>query len=141
MTRWRRVALSFLSALTAELILGISFGIPGDKHLLFERVFGFVYFASILVIPGWLLSLPLVISFNRIDGWRMWVLAISGSLIGPVIMGAIYLQSEFTMPSTTTWAPGSINFAYMATAISVLTTGIYLTTLKLLSRPTPALSS
>jgi hypothetical protein len=139
MTRWKRVALSLASALTAELLVGISLSFRGDKHLLFERLFGFVWFASFLVIAGWMLSLPLVISFDRIDGWRIWVLAVIGSLIGPAIMGTIYLQSELTTPPAT-WTHGSINFVYMATAISILTTAIYLISLKLFSRPTPPLS-
>jgi hypothetical protein len=60
-TRLRRVGLSLLSSILAELLVGLACSIASGKTLFFEHVFGFVYFASILVIPGWLIALPIIV--------------------------------------------------------------------------------
>ncbi len=134
MSRWKRAGLSLASALLAELLVGIAMSVQGNRSLFLDRSVVFLWFASFLVLPGWLIALPLVLSINRTDGWRLWLLAILGTLIGPVLVGIIGLVITLNSPPTTTWNSGALDFAYVATAISVLTTAIYLISLKALSR-------
>ncbi len=141
MTRWKRVVLSFASAITAELVLGISFGIPGDKHLLFEHVFGFIYFASILVIPGWLIALPIIVVPKKADSLPIWKLAVIGTLIGPGIMFAIGIYAAIANHTGLNYKREAYYLVGLAAVVSFLTTAIYLTALKLFSSPTKILSS
>ncbi len=143
MSRWKRVGLSLLSSIIAELIVGLAISFPGGKHLFFEHIFVFIYFASFLVIPGWLISLPIVLFFETDTRSRLFVLAILGALIGPVVILciALYAESTKSAPSNGTWSNGSMEFVYIATAISIVATTLYLTSLKLLSPPTPTPSS
>jgi hypothetical protein len=141
MSRWKRVVLSLASALGAQLIVGFVQCARGTRGALLEGLIVFMWFGAFLVIPGWIIALPIVLSFKRIDGWRIWIQALLGCLIGPLIMGLIGLFSVLTRPPTTTWAPGTISFVYLAAAISILATAIYLTTVKLSVRTAQTPSS
>jgi hypothetical protein len=136
MNHWKRAGLAFASAFGAELIVAAALTL--HNHSDPADMFGSVIGLSIFVIPGYLLSLPFVLAFNRINGWRLWVLAVIGLLIGPTIIGAWAFACKVTEGSTIK------DFLYMgviATAISLLTTTFYLTVLKLFSHPNPTPSS
>src|SRR5215469_8775817 len=57
--------------------------------LLFILLFGagavpFVFRVAIMVaIPVWCLYLPFVIALKGAEGWRIWIILLSGILIGP----------------------------------------------------------
>jgi hypothetical protein len=83
-TRIKRVGLSFACSFVSELFLVcVIAAVDGSgASSLPAGIFAF----SIFVIPGWLLSLPLVIMFDRADGWRLWVLGAYGILLGPAVI-------------------------------------------------------
>ena len=141
MTRWKRVGLSFASAIIADVVVASGVMLR-DRSLIH---FSFLFFSSVaflyLVIPGWLISLPIVLFIDGNTRWQLFTLATLGVLIGPFVMLSIALYAEWTNPSHGTWAKGSIEFVYIATAISIIATTIYLTSIKLFSRPTSTLSS
>jgi len=107
--------------------------------------FSSLFFSSVaflyLVIPGWLISLPIVLFINGNTRWQVFTLATLGILIGPFVILSIALYAEWMNPSHGTWAKGSMEFVYIATAISIIATTIYLIGLKLFSRPAPSPST
>ncbi len=122
MTKLARAILSLVSAISSDLIVDsvTYFYAPrGTRLSAFE---GFLYFSSFLVIPGWLISLPIVLSINRFDGWRLWVQLAIGSVIGPLVILSIGLYSNFTSPNLA----GHDSLFYLAAAISSLSTVLYL---------------
>jgi hypothetical protein len=139
MTGWKRVGLSFASAVIAEITTALAVSISGGRHLFFEHIFGFIYFASFLVIPGWLLALPVLLFLRRTDGWHLGLMALIGISIGPFIDLGMDLWSFLSSPTAAfnIYLP----WLYMATAISAVATALYLTALKRFSHPTPTLSS
>ncbi len=141
MTRWKRVGLAFLSAIVAELLTGFAISIPDGKHLFFERASGFAYLASFLVIPGWLIALPIIVIPNKTAHRPTWQLAFIGAAIGPCMMIAIGIYFAIVNHSGINDKHEAWYLAGIATLISAVTTTLYLTSLKLFSRPTPTLSS
>ena len=141
MTRLKRFGLSFASTISAELLVGVSIAVSGGRDLLFEHVFGFVYFASILVIPGWLIALPIILIPKTADSLPIWKLAVIGTLSGPGIMFAIGIYAAIANHTTLYYKREAWYLVGVATLVSALTTAIYIAALKLFSRPTQTLSS
>jgi hypothetical protein len=137
MSRWKRAGLSLISAIAAELIIGISFSIPSQHHLFFEQIFGFVYFASILVIPGWLIALPIIVIPKRAQWLPTWELLVIGSLIGPGVMFAIGIYAAIANGTGLNYKREAWYLVGLALLVSFLTTAIYLTALKFLTRTQP----
>ncbi len=131
MTRWKRVGLSLLSAVIAELLMGFAFSVPDGKHLFFERAFGFAYLASYLVIPGWLIALPIIVIPDKAAHRPTWQLGLIGSSIGPGIMFAIGIYFAIANHSGINYKREAWYLAGLAALISIISTAIYLTSLKL----------
>jgi hypothetical protein len=72
-----------------------------------------------------------VLAFRRADGWRLWVLAIYGALLGPaiILVWAVADKVEGGEAIMSFLRP-----ARVALAISFLTTVFYLTAFKYYSR-------
>ena len=122
MSWWKRLLLSLASALVAEALIGTILTLV--RHDAPNSLLGSVLGLSIFVIPGWVLSLPIVLAFDRTDGWRFWVLAICGLTIGPLIIAAWAYACKVSEGSAMK------DFLYMgaiATGISIVATTIYLT--------------
>jgi hypothetical protein len=141
MTRKKRAGLSLLSAIVAEILVGFAFSAPDGKHLFFERAFGFAYLASYLVIPGWLIALPIIVIPNKTAHRPTWQLGLIGSSIGPGIMFAIGIYFAIANHSGINYKREAWYLAGIAALISACTTAIYLTSLKLFSHPTPTPST
>lgn len=140
MTRWKRFGVSIASLAMAELIFSLIFAIqaPPQKHWWTGAV-AFLAVISIFAIPGWILALPIILSVQKITERHLWVLGVIGTLIGPFVIGAIDLISwKLDRSAGTDFGWGFIG---IATAISFLTTALYLTALKLYSHPIPTPSS
>jgi hypothetical protein len=140
MTRWKRFGISIASLAIAELIFSLIFAIQASpqKHWWTGAVAGLAAI-SIFAIPGWILTLPIILSVQKITGRHLWVLGVIGTLIGPFVIGAIDLISwKLDRSAGTDFEWGVIG---IATAISFLTTALYLASLKHFSHPTPTLSS
>jgi hypothetical protein len=133
MSRWKRVGLSFASTVAVELLLAVVLSLTEGPHLFFERVFGFLYFASILVVPGWLAALPIIVIPEHSEHpWR-WKSLVIGTLIGPCIMFAIGIYAAITNGAGFNYKREAWYLVGIALLISFLTTAAYLTSLRLLS--------
>jgi hypothetical protein len=133
MTRLRRVGWSLLSALLSESIAGLVLCLPG-RH--WEELFGFFYFATFLMVPGWILSLPLVLTIDRLRGWRIWLAGIAGSCIGPIVLLSVAVYARVGGPGNShgTYDSSALTLLYVATAISILSTALYIFFIKLSTR-------
>ena len=136
MNRLRRAGLSFVSAITAELLVAAVLAAraaPGQRANELSLAFWFL----LLVIPGWLLALPILLSFPRTDGWRLWLLALLGISIGPaflVVLGLTF-NVHYSLHPTSFWPPLRYDIMGMALAISSLSTVFYIGALKWFERP------
>jgi len=129
MSRIKRVGLSLGSALTSELLVGAALTVR--NHGSVADAMGNVAGLSVFVIPGWLLALPLVLLFNRADGWRFWVLGMYGTLLGPGIIFAWAVACKVTEHST---IKDFVDMGGIAFAIAILSTAFYLSIFKSSSR-------
>jgi hypothetical protein len=131
--RWRRIGLSFASAIVAEVLVAIDVAFIDGRHLLFEHIFGFLYFASILVVPGWLLALPIILQ-QRFYNLSVWLRVLIGTLIGPTIMVGIGIYGGLANSSGFGYSREAYNLLYIATGISFLASAIYLAALEYFSK-------
>lgn len=141
MSRWQRAGLSFASVIVAELVIGFACGIPDGKRLLFEHMFGFIYFSSFLVIPGWMIALPIIVIPNKASHLPTWQLGLIGASIGPGIMFAIGIYFAIANHTGLNYKREAWYLVGIATLVSALTTTIYIAALKLFSHSTPTPSS
>jgi hypothetical protein len=128
--RWERVGISFASALAAEVIVCAGLACldgPRPQQMLSHMLF-YLFFASIFVVPGWLVALPIILQ-TRFERLRVWLKILIGTLIGPAIMVAfgIYRSVGFAYDKAVFF------FLYVAAGISFLTSAIYLSVLKYFS--------
>ncbi len=136
MTRLRRVAVSFASAIAADVIVAVVLCAlrpsPPSQHAVELTAIYFLY----LVIPVWLLALPILLSFNRLDGWRLWALAVIGVLLGPVglKLGQFTSDLYFHIGQPWVWSPLPYDVLSIALGISALSTIFYLGTLTIFHR-------
>jgi hypothetical protein len=136
MSRWKRTGLAFGSAFFSELLMSTILSLHDHSGLVGIEAGLFAF--SIFVLPGWLLSLPFILSINRIDGWRLWVLAVPGILIGPSVIAAWAIVCHVTEGES---VRSFFDVGGVATAISFISTAIYLTAFKLSARATQTPSS
>jgi hypothetical protein len=137
MTRIKRVGLSFACALASDLlfssglmVLGGNVGSGANGGIgVVASVWIIFCSTGFLVIPGWLLSLPLVLVFDRAEGWRFWVLGIYGTLLGPAILAALILAQHGSVANE----DFALYFGF-AFVVAFLSTAIYLSVLKHYSR-------
>ena len=81
-------------------------------------------------LPGWLLALPIIWLVNDLKTWRFWALLALGTGIGPLLMFAVALYTALTSTGFAEFTPEAKNLVFLATAISGLTTLIYLLLLR-----------
>lgn len=135
-TTHQRIGASLLSVLLAVSIVGpcASITTQAGKAEWIGTTMILVVFWSPFCVLGWLLSLPVILRIRRIDKWRFWFLLAMGTGIGPAIMFSIAICFEVSAVieriSSPNWDPAIKNYVYIATAISFLTTLIYLLILR-----------
>ena len=133
--RWKRVGLSFASAIAADIII---IGAVATRNAPGAKWDGFLLmssFALCFILPAWLLTLPAVILIDKLNGWRLAILIAIGCLIGPTATAAMNIWSLHENPTQIPHWPGV--FDYFALAISITATILYLTILKLNTRIQP----
>ena len=83
-----------------------------------------------LSLPGWLLSLPLVLLVRNVRGWRFWICWAAGICLGPAIVQLVNWiagMRGFSLAGI----PGGIKAAlFLACAISAMSSLIYLLLLR-----------
>jgi hypothetical protein len=138
--RWKRAGIAFATAIVAEAIVGVSIASIDGLDLWGEHVFGFVYFASILVVPGWFVALPIILhhGFDRLHPGQQVLI---GSLIGPTIMAAGGIYGALASGAGSRFSPQAFDILYVALGVSFLTSVLYVTTLKYLSSKNYVLKS
>lgn len=88
-----------------------------------------LYFESVTFLcslPGWFIAIPVVLFVSNFSGWRFWAMLALGAGIGPFVMFAIALYFQVISPNPSHHAPGARNLVFLATAVSTLTTALYL---------------
>jgi hypothetical protein len=75
----------------------------------------------LFAFPGWILSLPFVIFFKSIDGWRIWAIMAIGTAIGP---GFISIWTLIASRGRVVWRGNGFALG-MSLLISSITTGLY----------------
>jgi hypothetical protein len=102
-------------------------------------VFIFKY-TMIYALPVWFLYLPLVVLLKDADERRGWILLATGFLIGPACMALLGLILQVRGENAhIVWqgdgeAPGAVGCMISASIVGFVTTGLYVTSMKLLSR-------
>jgi len=144
--RVKRAGLAFGSALFAGIIFnGAAWTLAPDMfHDLFHSdqpiVLTVMFVIALLVamvIPWWLLALPLVLSISRPEGWRLWFFGICGALIGPALAALFltFMVVAAKSPVYSTFTDPQALILFPATLIpSAMATAFYLSILKLSSR-------
>jgi len=128
MSTWKRVLLSFLSAVIADALVT---GVVCLRNPSGARLAGFLVtsvFALYFLIPCWILSLPAVVLIHNTNGPRLWILTVIGILIGPVAM-LVFDVWMFCHNQNEIWNWPNL-FDYFAAAISLVATLLYVMVLK-----------
>lgn len=133
MNRWSRIALSLACAVCAEVVTAFAVSIRAPKGLYFEQVFGFLWFASFLVFPGWLLALPVLVVPARMQALMWWQLWLLGTAVGPLV---ILVIGSYASVKSGNWnyQPEAANLLWMAVLVSFITTALYVGGLNMISR-------
>jgi hypothetical protein len=140
---WKRLAYSLVGWVVASCVLGVLVSIWESAHFPSNRGvssvsyffdFCLLFLISALAIGswGWLLGMPFVLLVRNIGGWRFWIYLAIGSSIGPGLFFGTLLYSFLTRSSSgsMTTEPADYSAVYISTAVSSLTTLIYLSLLR-----------
>jgi hypothetical protein len=134
--RLRRSVLSLVCAVFASVIVCVVLAASNYEQFSqsISSWFLFVRGAVLVVTIGWLVTLPLVLLINRFDGWRFWVLALSGTFTGPALLIVLNLCIRLAEPSQKFDILEGWKVESVVTAISLIATALYLGTLRLSTR-------
>jgi hypothetical protein len=132
---WKRLILSLVSVIAADVVCCAGLIIASEldwKTLahLFDWLIFATPFAFISSFPGWLLSIPIILFIQRVNGGRFWLLWGAGTLIGPVVFfGSVLISFLGNAKATdlSTWNKGTL---LLVVAVSCTTTLIYLMLLR-----------
>jgi hypothetical protein len=132
---WKRLIYSFVSAVLGAGLCGAAAAsqqVVANAHghlnaeALWTSILFFDPWVITLSLPGWLLALPLVLLVRNVRGWRFWIYWAIGICIGPLIVllvERVAASRGFVLAGM----PGGSDAAfYLATAISALSSLIYL---------------
>ncbi len=133
--RFGRAVLSLVCVVLASMIVCavlIAFNYEEFSRSL-SSWFLFIRGAALIIMLGWGVTLPFVLLISRFNGWRIWLLAISGTLMGPALLillnFCIRLAERQAFDIVEGWKTG-----LAATAISFIATALYLGTLRFSTR-------
>ena len=139
MNALRRVGLSLGCLLFSVTLFSLLFILPfgaGAVPLVF-------CIAIMVAIPVWCLYLPFVIALRDAEGWRIWIILLSGILIGPTSLALWGLTLQLRGGDThDIWQGdpliglGGIAAIISAAIVGFLTTWFYLIALRVLRRRT-----
>ena len=131
-----RAALSLVCAVLASVIVCAAM-ITSNYEEFSQSLtswFLFIRGAVLVIMLAWVISLPLVLLINRFDGWRSWFLAVIGTLMGPALLVALNLCIRLAEPSQKFDIVEGWKVESVVTTISLITTALYLGTLRFSTR-------
>ncbi len=119
----RRVLVSLGSVAVAVLVTWVV------MSWAFERRIdpGWFFLIAVFAVPGWVVSIPMVLAMRRFEGWRFWVSLVAGTMIGPVIVALLH-----TKTGVSSWVNGAgmalayRDYLFLAAGVSFIGTSIYL---------------
>jgi hypothetical protein len=82
----RRVGVSLGSVAIAVVLSSVVISLATERRL----DPGWFFIFSIFAVPGWLISIPMVLVMRKFDGWRFWVSLVAGTMIGPALVETLY---------------------------------------------------
>ena len=137
----RRIGMWFVCLLAADALFSLLLSLFVDSVGLDKLWFVLPIFRVTMMcaLPIWCLCLPIVIAMKDADGWKLWTILLSGSLIGPLLVGLwfLLLQIGGANPQTlwqggplTGWAASSVAGMFFAFVVGLLTSSFYLVALK-----------
>lgn len=135
-SRLCRAALSLVCAVLASVIVCavvIAFNYEAFSQS-FSGWFPFIRGAGIVIMAAWVITLPLVLFIGQVDGWRFWVLALSGTMLGPALLIAFNVSIRIAEPSQKFEIVEGWKIESVVTAISMIATALYLGTLRFTTR-------
>jgi hypothetical protein len=148
---WWRIGLWFVSLLVAAALFSVLLTLwlmtggsarPGSAVAIFRVT-------MMCALPVWCLCLPVVIALKDVAGWRSWTILLSGSLIGPLLMGLWFLVLQIGGASPQTmwqgdplmgWVGSSVAGMIFAFIVGLLTSSLYVAAFKILYRRSLAVS-
>lgn len=132
---WKRLIYSLFSVVAAGSIFGVVVAlqtIPANPSTRFQiaEVISYIWVLVFGSLPGWILTIPVVLIVTNIRGWRFWMYLAIGSAIGPaLILGiAIFVYFSSSHAVGLAWRVNSAQM--LAAAISFVATLIYLLLLR-----------
>jgi hypothetical protein len=145
LSAWRRVALWFVSLLTAVAFFSVflSLWLTTAESAKASLILPIFRMTMMCALPVWCLCLPLVIAMKNAEGWRLWAILLTGSLLGPLLVGLWFLLLQLGGASQPMvwqgdpqlgWAGRSIAGMIFALIVGLLTTSTYLMAIRLLHR-------
>jgi hypothetical protein len=136
---WKRLIYSFVSAVLGAGVsgaCGAAQQVVSNAHghlsamAVWTAILFFDPWVVALSLPGWLLTLPLVLLVRNVRGWGFWMYWVIGICFGPAIVlmvNWIAAMRGFSLAGI----PGGLSSAiYLAAAISGLSSLIYLLLLR-----------
>jgi hypothetical protein len=106
-SRWRRLGyslLSFVIVVSAYTILGTAgYAIYGWSHnfrpALGITAAGVAVVPCLYSIPAWVVAVPVVLTVERMSGWRFWAMLAMGTALGPLAYAAFAeAETGFMLP-------------------------------------------
>ena len=142
---WWRIGLWFVSLLIAAALFSVLLTLwlmmgGSARSGLAVSIFRVTMMCA---LPVWCLCLPVVIALKDLAGWRSWTILLSGSLIGPLLMGLWFLVLQIGGASPQTmwegdpligWLGSSIAGMIFAFIVGLLTSSLYLLFFTILHR-------
>jgi hypothetical protein len=133
-TRWQRPFYSLVSVALSVSISSFALTLI-DFHarhrVMPAELLVFAVYSFLCSLPGWIVSIPLVLVASDLRRWRFWALLATGTGLGPLLMLVFALCTWSTSPTFSGWAPEAKNLVFYATVISFLSTLIYLLSMRL----------
>lgn len=126
---WKRLLYSFVSVLLGGGVVGaIASCRPAlanpETHVDPKSILLSACIVSVASLPGWIVAIPIVVSVKNYSGWRLWAWCVTGVCIGPTLILSLLVYGFLT--DSARLLSGGAAFILLATAVSVVTTAMYL---------------
>ena len=90
--------------------------------------------SALVVVLAWLVSLPLVLFIEHVSRWRLGLLLLGGTLLGPTLLLVADFAYRYVDPLLQTSVAESWKVELVVTSISLLASVLYFTFLRMSAR-------